>query len=169
MTLHFYYKIHKDDLSYIGRTTNPKNRFSTHKAKAQTSNIHLYQRIRENGGWDEFKVDVLEIKAFDNPEDAYEHERALYNQHNPNMNTCVPYGNPKANSYYQANKERLRVIARERYTKTKTEWKTPKKTPEQMKTLHLNKMKRTKKQCTALTQEKYEITDDEIATALAEE
>jgi hypothetical protein len=169
MVLHFYYKIHKNDLCYIGRTTNPKNRFSTHKAKSTYSNIPLYQRIRENGGWDAFKVEVIDTLPFEDSQDAYEHEHKLFIQHAANLNTCIPNGNPKATSYYQANKERLRVIARERYRKTKTEWKTPKKTAQQMKTLHLNKMKRTKKRCTALTQEKYEITDDEIATALAQE
>ena len=166
MTTYFYYKISMDNLCYVGKTTNPKTRFSTHKCKAQTSNIPLYQRIRENGGWDKFKVEVIDTKEFQDGDDAREHEHTLYLQHNANLNTLTPNGNPKAVSYYQQNRERLRVVAREKYTKTKTEWKYPKKTPEQMKVIHLNKIKRTGHTPTVLSQEKYEITQDEINQAI---
>jgi len=166
MTTYFYYKISMNNLCYVGKTTNPKSRFSTHKCKAQTSNIPLYQRIRENGGWDKFKVEVIDTQEFQDGDQAREHEHELYIQHGANMNTCIPNGNPKAVSYYQQNRERLRVIARNKYKKTKTEWKHPKKTKEQMKTIHLNKIKRTGRIPTALTQEKYEITQEEIANAL---
>tara|TARA_R110000803_G_scaffold20214_2_gene52330 strand:+ start:1867 stop:2355 length:489 start_codon:yes stop_codon:yes gene_type:complete len=156
-----------NDLCYIGRTTNPKSRFSTHKCKAQTSNIPLYKHIRENGGWEKFKVEVIDVQEFQDGDDARQHEHNLFIQHNANLNTLIPNGNPKAVSYYQQNKEHLRIVAREKYKKTKTEWKYPKKTTEQMKTIHLNKIKRTGCIPTSLSKEKHKITQDEIDLALA--
>ena len=167
MSLYYYYKISMNELSYVGKTTNPKSRFCTHKSKSQTSNIPLYKHIRDNGGWSNFKVEVIDTKEFADGESAREHEHTLYIQHGANMNTCIPNGNPKAVSYYQQNRERLRVVARNKYKKTKTEWKNPKKTKEEMKTIHLNRIKRTGCTPTPLTQEKYEITQDDIDQALA--
>lgn len=166
MTTYFYYKISMDNLCYVGKTTNPKSRFSTHKCKAQTSNIPLYQHIRENGGWKNFKVEVIDTQEFQDGDQAREHEHTLYIQHGANMNTCIPNGNPKAVSYYQQNRDRLRIVARNKYKKTKTEWKHPKKTKEQMKTIHLNKIKRTGCVPTSLSKEKYEITQEEILQSL---
>jgi hypothetical protein len=166
MTTFFYYKIAMNDLCYIGRTSNPKSRFSTHKCKAQTSNIPLYKHIRENGGWDKFKVEVIDVQEFQDGDQAREHEHALYIHHGANMNTLIPNGNPKATSYYQQNRDRLRIVARNKYKKTKTEWKYPQKTKEQMKVIHINKIKRTGLTPTSLSQEKYEITQDEIDEAI---
>ena len=60
-----FYKIvclDKDlDLCYVGSTANWKQRAIAHKYNATSEkssqyNIKLYQTIRENGGWDNFKM-----------------------------------------------------------------------------------------------------------------
>jgi len=163
-SLFFFYRISKDDLRYIGKTADPKSRVSTHKCKSKTSDIPLYQTIRANGGWDNFKFEVIETKHLSKDE-ARQHERNLYDLHNANMNTCTPNGRPQSVAYYERNAGRLRVQARERYKKTKTEWKYPKKTKEQTKALHLKKIANTGKTPTALTCQKYEITQEEIQEA----
>lgn len=162
---YFYYKIHKDHLCYIGKTADPKSRLSTHKSRTQSSNIPLYQTIRDNGGWDQFKFEIIDTQNL-NRDQARQRERELYDQHNANMNTLTPNGRPAAVAYYQRNKDRLREIARAKYKKTKTEWKCPRKTPDQFKALHLYRIARTGRTPTDLTREKYGITQDEIDRAL---
>lgn len=164
-SLYFFYKISKDDLCYIGKTADPKSRVSTHKCKSRTSDIALYQRIRENGGWDDFKFEVIDTKHL-SKDDARQHEQDLFRQHNANMNTLTPNGRPQSVAYYERNAERLRVQARDRYKKTKTEWKYPKKTPKQTKAIHLKKVANTGKAPTTLTCDKYEITQEEIQGAI---
>ena len=64
--------ISKEDLIYIGATTNFKQRKYQHKSQAdrvgQALNFNvpckhkLYMAIHENGGWEQFKM--IEIKKF---------------------------------------------------------------------------------------------------------
>ena len=59
--------IEKDDLLYVGHTTNFTKRKAGHKcACINPSNGHyntkVYSMIRDNGGWDMFKM--IEIKKF---------------------------------------------------------------------------------------------------------
>jgi hypothetical protein len=58
-----FYKIscrEKDNNScYIGKTTNLNIRYSTHKSNAKYSKLKLYEYIREHGGFDNFKIDVV--------------------------------------------------------------------------------------------------------------
>jgi len=59
--------IEKDDLLYVGHTTNFTKRKNNHKSKCTKPdnskyNLKIYQMIRDNGGWDMFKM--IEIKKF---------------------------------------------------------------------------------------------------------
>jgi len=59
------YKIWKDDNFYVGSTTDFASRKSKHKGncnnkKSKEYNYKLYQTIRENGGWDTWKITPLE-------------------------------------------------------------------------------------------------------------
>ena len=63
---YFFYKIvcldSNIDLCYVGSTANWKARNHNHKSRcnnencSKTYNIKLYKTIRENGGWDNFKM-----------------------------------------------------------------------------------------------------------------
>ena len=57
----------KDELIYVGHTTDFTKRKSSHKRITQSENDksynrQLYKMIRDNGGWDSFKM--IEIKTF---------------------------------------------------------------------------------------------------------
>ena len=55
----------KEDLLYVGSTTDFTKRKYRHKSNCKTSskyNIKLYKTIRDNGGWDCFRM--IEIKKF---------------------------------------------------------------------------------------------------------
>ena len=59
--------IEKDDLLYVGHTTDFTKRKSLHKyhsnnCSSKKSNLKIYQVVRNNGGWDMFKM--LEVKKF---------------------------------------------------------------------------------------------------------
>ena len=61
--------IEKENLVYVGQTTNFNKRKHAHKRMAQCDhptwkdcNTRIYKIIRENGGWDMFKM--IQIKEF---------------------------------------------------------------------------------------------------------
>ena len=172
MKTHFFYKIHKleTDLCYIGRTRDPRSRLAVHRSKTATCDIPLYVNIRENGGWnDSWKFEILQTLECDTDK-AIEIESQLCIEHDANLNTHRPNltrDSPNyQREYYRINKDKLGLVAREKYQKTKKEWKCPKKTSSELKTIALNKAKRTGHIPTPFTCEKHSITDEELETAL---
>lgn len=169
-TTFFFYKLSPKiqpphSVCYIGKTRDPKARLAVHKTKSLNSDVQLYKSIRENGGFDNWSMEIIDICDLDESQ-ARQKEQLYYQQHNANLNTCRPNGDPYATLYYQKNKEELRVKARERYTKTKNEWKYPKKSSAQLKHIHLKRIERTGKIPTPFTCEKHKITPQEIEQAL---
>ena len=84
------YKIqHEDDenLLYIGSTTNFTKRKYGHKSRCGNCNFKLYQMIRDNGGWDCFKM--IQIKEFrcNNRREACLEEDNIMMEMKANMNT----------------------------------------------------------------------------------
>ncbi len=60
---YYIYKICCDDLpefNYIGSTKSFRNRKYLHKQRAITQNTKLYTTIRENGGWDNWRMVIVE-------------------------------------------------------------------------------------------------------------
>ena len=52
--------LHNKSLLYLGQTTNFTNRKHKHKSccnKPEMYNVKLYKMMRENGGWECFKVE----------------------------------------------------------------------------------------------------------------
>jgi len=54
--------IEKENLIYIGQTTNFKQRKSGHKSSCKTNGTSLYKIMRANGGWEMFRM--IEIEKF---------------------------------------------------------------------------------------------------------
>ena len=59
------YKIHKNDICFIGSTTNETSRRNSHKKECDNEtgksyNYYMYKYIRENGGWDNWNFEVIE-------------------------------------------------------------------------------------------------------------
>lgn len=63
LNVFFFYKISckNPDVSkcYIGKTINIKSRIATHKTKSKISELPLYVFIRNNGGFENFKIEIL--------------------------------------------------------------------------------------------------------------
>lgn len=53
------YKIWKDTHCYIGSTTNFSNRKHLHKIDCEVKNSLLYKTIRDNGGFDTWKIEII--------------------------------------------------------------------------------------------------------------
>ena len=93
------YKIeHNDDdtLLYIGHTTNWDKRKCEHKHRCNNGqsdkhNLKLYQMIRENGGWDKFRM--LEVEKYPclDRREADKREMEIMKELKANLNTYKSY------------------------------------------------------------------------------
>lgn len=72
---HYFYKIVCRDDSvkkiYIGKTKDLKSRIAVHKYNSIHSDIPLYQKIRENGGWDNWTLSLYHKCVCDEPAAIY--------------------------------------------------------------------------------------------------
>jgi len=108
----------KDDLIYVGHTTDFTKRKNAHKKACNNEgkkfNIKLYKMIRDNGGWDMFKM--LEIKKFpcnDSREACAEEDKAI-KELKANMNSRDAVVDKERikeykKSYYENNKESIAI------------------------------------------------------------
>eukprot|EP00966_Prymnesium_polylepis_P243187 5623855-Prymnesium_polylepis.1 len=93
------------DYVYVGHTTNWTKRKNSHKSKSLNSGIKLYQTIRENGGWDNFKMILIETFSCNNKREAEAREDMLMIELKANMNQIHPFRTKK--QYFEANKEQI--------------------------------------------------------------
>jgi len=73
---------------YVGSSTNYKKRFREHKNT--TKDYYVYRFIRDNGGWDNWDMKVLEHYDCNNKTELLKRERYYYHKQNSKLNTCVP-------------------------------------------------------------------------------
>ena len=94
------YKIVCDDLSvkdcYVGHTINMTKRKYTHKShcnneKDKKHNLKIYQIIRENGGWENWNMVLVEKFPCKDKHEACKREREVYEELGAKMNTLRPY------------------------------------------------------------------------------
>ena len=94
------YKIVCNDLSvkecYIGHTINMTKRKYKHKSdchneKNKGHNNKIYQIIRQNGGWSNWSMILVEEFPCKDKHEARKRERELYEQLGAKMNTLRPY------------------------------------------------------------------------------
>ena len=110
-----FYKIVCRDTSitdcYVGMTTSLlSKRKSQHKFCCLNDtdkhyNLHLYQFIRANGGWDNFEMVLIETECLDNALEAGKRERFYKEQLNSSLNIQVPSRNDK--EYREDNRDIL--------------------------------------------------------------
>jgi hypothetical protein len=91
---YYIYKICCDDLpdyNYVGSTKSFRQRKNYHKEKSLIHNSKLYVTIRENGGWDNWRMVILEECG----EITYTQARIKEEEHrvklNANMNSYKCY------------------------------------------------------------------------------
>ena len=135
------YKIVCNDLNvidcYVGSTTNFTNRKNEHKSNCNKENgnkyhLKVYKMIRDNGGWDNWTILVIEkYPCLDNIE-ATLRERYWYETLKATMNTLVPSRSSEEyhkvyreaicetkKKYYEANKEDIKEYSKEYYEANK--------------------------------------------------
>ena len=105
-TTHIYKIVCKDENVkefYIGSTYNLTARIGNHKSNSKKSNFKLYKYIRDNGGWLNFNLIILETfecEAKNRDKEAKEEE--YIRNFNPTLNTNHPKRTKK--EYYNDNK-----------------------------------------------------------------
>ena len=125
-----YKLVHKDDLEnenvYVGHTTNWTQRKRGHKSvcnnsKSKKYDFSLYQKIRENGGWDEWSMIWLEDYPCGGQPEACARERYWIEHYETNLNIQVP-GRTRE-QWIQYNQEKIREDKREYYKKNTERFK----------------------------------------------
>jgi hypothetical protein len=150
------YKLVCKDLTikdcYVGHTTDFTKRKYSHKSACTNSNgkkynCKVYKTIRENGGWDNWSMVLIETYDCDNRQEAERRERYWYEELNPQLNTIRPHVSEeelkeetkqrgkqyreinrdelkqKCKEYQEKNKDKLKEYRKEHYEQNKDEIK----------------------------------------------
>tara|TARA_R110002167_G_C12403751_1_gene627209 strand:+ start:98 stop:535 length:438 start_codon:yes stop_codon:yes gene_type:complete len=99
---------------YIGSTRNLKQRTKQHKCDCNNSNrinhnIKIYEFIRKNGGWDNWKIDIELLTTGMERKDRKQLEQNYLDCLKPELNSYNAVGDKKEyeKQYYQNNKEKI--------------------------------------------------------------
>lgn len=115
----YFYKICCKDVGitdiYIGHTTNFNRRRNEHKStcnniNSMNHNMWVYQFIRENGGYSNWDMILIETKCCENALDATKHERLLIETLHATLNKYMPSRSHEEvnQKYYMTNKETIK-------------------------------------------------------------
>jgi hypothetical protein len=124
------YKIVCNDLNitdvYVGFTTDFTRRKGEHKRKinnekSKSYNFKVYQTIRDNGGWDNFTMVLVEYYPCTCSIEAHLRERYYYELLNASLNTKIP--SRTINEYRKDNKEVLKEKTKQYYKNNKEKFK----------------------------------------------
>jgi hypothetical protein len=135
------YKIVCNDLEvkdcYVGHTTDFTKRRNKHKSNCNNENsknynYKVYQFIRENGGWNNWSIILIEYYPCKDGLEARARERYWYEILNANLNSDVPNRNQKEwcednkeiileykKEYRETNKEKITEFQKEYYKNNK--------------------------------------------------
>ena len=114
--------IEKEDLVYVGHTTNFTKRKCQHKGSCnndndQYHNLKVYHIIRQNGGWDSFKMLEVEKYPCNNKREAERRENGVMKELQASLNNISSYvsedekkekGKIQRKDYYDNNKDSIR-------------------------------------------------------------
>ena len=126
--------IDKDDLVYVGHTTNFTKRKNSHKSCCNNENKQskLYQLIRDNGGFEMFRMIELEKYPCKDKREAEKRECEVMKELKSNMNMvksfvseeekkdCIRIYNKE---YFQNHKDMIYEKDKERYSHNKDRFK----------------------------------------------
>jgi len=120
------YKLCCNDTSikdeYIGSTCNFTQRKYRHKSATYNENgfefnKRVYKFIRENGGWNNWSMILLEEVSCENKKQLNKIEREWIEKLKPTLNCCIP--NRTKKEYYQDNLEKTKKDKKIWYEKNK--------------------------------------------------
>jgi len=123
------YKICCKDINikdiYVGSTANAlRVRKSVHKSSCNNENdkrynLYVYKFIRENGGWDNWDVVLVENVKCENKQELHKRERFHIEELSAELNKVIP--NRSQKEYYDKNRELLLEQKKEYYVNNKEE------------------------------------------------
>jgi hypothetical protein len=104
---------------YIGHTTSFYQRERLHKSNcdnpnSKTYNYKIYKIIRENGGWDNWKMEIIEKYPCKDIDEAKQRERFWIEKESSTLNITIPNRSRKeyAEIYKLINKEKISETAK---------------------------------------------------------
>lgn len=105
---------------YIGSTFNFTNRKYQHKSDCNNSksshyNLKQYVYVRENGGWTNFTMTMLDRKICVDMLEARKHEQALITQYKAELNTNKAFGAETQLEYRIKYKDKIAEKGRQYY------------------------------------------------------
>ena len=109
------YKIVCDDLNvkdcYVGHTINMTKRKCTHKHACnnmndKAHNLKIYKIIRQNGGWDNWSMILVEKFPCKDKNEACKRERELYEELDAKMNMVRPYRTHEEHKEYDIQRKK---------------------------------------------------------------
>jgi hypothetical protein len=112
-----------DDLNiYVGSTTNFRGRKHKHKSNcnnenSKTHNFKIYQYIRNNGGWDQFVMVLIEEYSCNSNNEKEIRERYHIDILKPKLNCKIPTRTEKER--YENNKDKIKKKRKEHYENNK--------------------------------------------------
>jgi len=131
--------LEKDELVYVGSTTNFVNRRYYHKTACKTKQIKVYEMIRENGGWECFNMIIIKEYPCQSSIELTQEEDRVMRELNSSLNIISANRTPEEKliydrehhkknkekysqqnkEYREKNKERISQRHKERYEKNK--------------------------------------------------
>ena len=107
---------------YVGSTTDFVKRKATHKSRCSKENndcfnFKIYKIIRDNGGWDNWSLYVIEKFPCNDSYDARARERYWIEILNSNLNTILP--NRTIKEYHETNKDKIKEYSKKYYENNK--------------------------------------------------
>lgn len=115
---------------YIGSTTNFYQRKRAHKYSCNNPNennynLYVYKFIRDNGGWENWRMDLIEFYECKGKLELLKREGELIKNLKPTLNKEIPGRTQK--EYNEDNKEKIKIKKKEYDTKNKVKIKERKK------------------------------------------
>ena len=163
-TTHFYKIVCKDldnPNMYIGHTTNFKERKAKHKRtynnpNSKKYNFPVYKFIRDNNGFDNFEMILIETKQLNNQLEARARERELYEELKPSLNGYKPIRH--ADDFKEKHEKRNEYVKQDR-----------KENPEKYKEIDRNKYIKHREEAIQRAKVYYETHKNEISTRKREQ
>jgi hypothetical protein len=92
--------------SYVGHTANFTRRKNQHKTccnneKGKTYNLKIYQTIRANGGWDNWRMIEIKSQLCESKRHAVRIEQELIDQHKAELNMCKSFRTETKKEYWK--------------------------------------------------------------------
>ena len=120
---------HKINEIYIGHTTNFTKRKNQHKINTKDTKInsHVYQFIREHGGWDNWKMIQIDETSCKSKREAEAVEHHWIEQLGASLNSQMPHAMCKEqpeiykHEWYEENKDFILEKAKKNYQENKEE------------------------------------------------